>query len=177
MQLGPLDKSRSIAPDVSQHRGRDAKGNNVSNRIELNTDLGGCLCKSCDTTVEHIEQERKADRDRGIIEVSGGSGEIRSHVVEKLKAAQRLHHRKEPHADIGRGECRRYEIEPFFHTAARRIRTSRFFCMTQEILPMIVVPPRTRSPSLTITRTFAGNRRSVRELNLIIPKRSPRPRL
>jgi len=39
---------------------------------------------------------------------------------------------------------------------------------------MTVMPPRTRSPSATVTFTFAGSKTSVRELNLIMPKRSPR---
>src|SRR5262249_5695245 len=43
--------------------------------------------------------------------------------------------------------------------------------------PMTVSPPRTRSPAFTRRRTDAGTMRSVRDPNLIRPKRSPAPSL
>src|SRR5262249_44207742 len=41
------------------------------------------------------------------------------------------------------------------------------------ILPIIVSPPRTRIPFLTTISTCDGIKRSVRDPNFIIPKRSP----
>jgi hypothetical protein len=38
---------------------------------------------------------------------------------------------------------------------------------------MTLTPPRTLSPTLTLTETRGGRTRSVRELNFIRPKRSP----
>src|SRR6185437_1461094 len=69
VQLGPFDERRSITPNIRQHRRRNPKRHDISNRIELNTDLSSCFGESCDTAVEHVKQKCKADRDGSVVEV------------------------------------------------------------------------------------------------------------
>src|SRR5215213_2343222 len=92
MKLAAFGESCSITPNVSEHGGCEPKRNDVSDRIELNTDLGCCLSESRNATVKHVKQERPADRDGSAVEVSSCSDEIGSRAAEQLKAAQRRHH-------------------------------------------------------------------------------------
>src|SRR5215213_1559735 len=113
---------RSVTPNVRQNSRRESEGHNIGNRIELNTNLSSRFCESRDTTVEHVKKERKTDRNGGVIEVLSYTSDIRSGGAEQLKTAQRRHHRVEAHTDVAGGECRRYEIESFLHSPARRVR-------------------------------------------------------
>src|SRR5262245_31873632 len=98
--------------------------------------------------------------------------EIRAWPRQQLKSAERGHYREEPHQYVCRSEERRYQVDTFLQATSRWIWMlffQQYACLvTHEILPMTVVPPCTLVPSATVTFTFDGNMRSVRELNLII---------
>src|SRR5687768_4923126 len=115
-------RSDSVPPNISKHGRRETKGDNIGDRVKLNSDLGGCLGEARDATVYHVKQERKPNRDCRGVEVRAGSQYVRSRSVQQLKTTERRHHGQKPHGDIRRRERRRNQIEPFPQSPTRRIR-------------------------------------------------------
>ena len=81
---------------------------------------------------------------------------------------------RDPSTDIATTPVQSARVTDDAWTLGRALRSLRLWGTHGCILPMIVVPPCTFIPFVTVTFTFAGNTRSVRELNFIRPMRSPR---
>src|SRR5687768_15982164 len=62
-------RSDSVPLNISKHGRLETKGDNIGDRVNLNSDLGGNPGEALDATVYHVKQERKPTRDcRGVEE-------------------------------------------------------------------------------------------------------------
>src|SRR5215210_2441707 len=65
VELAAVGKRRAVAPRVDEHGRRDAEGEHVRYRVELDADLRRRLRETRDPSVERVEQDRPADGARG----------------------------------------------------------------------------------------------------------------
>jgi hypothetical protein len=99
--IGAFTQTCTVTPDVSKHRRRQTKRDNVGNGVKLNAYLCGGLCHSCDAPVQHIEENCKANCDASMVKALRRTHQIRIWSSKHLERPKGCHHRKETHAYIG----------------------------------------------------------------------------
>jgi len=106
MKLASLLKTDAVAPNISKHSRRQTKRDDVGDRVKLNTDLGCRFCQTGNAAVNRVEQQRKANRDRGSIKLSACAHHVRVRPAQQLKTTERRHDGQKAHRNV-RGRKRR----------------------------------------------------------------------
>ena len=163
----PSRPSEASPHAEGQDRRRDAEGNDVGQRVELDAEFAGGARQPRDAAVEHVEHDRKADERRGRFELAAHRVDdarvAAEHVAHRDQAGQQVHAAPDAlarsilgaaeEADASLGLCQHGYLE----------------CSTA----MTVSPPRTLSPTFTVMAAFAGTNTSMRDPNFMMPSRSP----
>src|SRR5262245_6665305 len=160
---------RAQRPGVDQDAGRHAERDQVRERVVLHAEGAGGAGEAGDAAVERVTQLRYEDHDSG----------------QTVVVVQRGDDRVEAREEARRGEQVRQDVDAVAQrrdTSARPALPARIGCDadgSHRTAPAgssatTVWPARTRSPRATTGRAAGGRKRSTREPNMIIPKRSLR---
>ena len=138
--------------EVDQQRGRDAEGDHVHQRVQLGAESGAGAREPGHPAVQHVQDPGEHDEPARPPEVAVEGGDDRP----------------EPEEQVAEGERARHDHDHLAHGAP----PDAFLPLHQLHSATTVTPARVVSPVWTSGHVPTGRKRSTREPNRIMPRRS-----